>query len=377
MRILLFPTSYPPQMGGLESVVASLAVHLKSHGHEVRVAAFAGPGAIPGREELAGVPVLRMAYPAGIYGWRHPWASMRYLRTMRRVLAELESWAGDVDLVHVHYLDMNALLALDLGRRLGVPCVATLHGSDVMVMGGANRFRRGVLGRVAGEADAITAVSRALREEFLRITGEARVDVQVIHNGWEAVAPEGEPPAGPYLLYAGRLESVKGPDLLLEAYARAGASLTGLPLLLAGDGSLRSRLEESAGRLGIADRVSFLGRVSPGRVACLQASCRALVLPSRSEGLPLVLPEAMSAGAPVVASRVGGVPELLEHGRTGLLVPVGDVDALAAALSRAATEPELFATMGREARARSAALRWEAILGHYEEVYRGVFGEAN
>jgi glycosyltransferase involved in cell wall biosynthesis len=188
----------------------------------------------------------------------------------------------------------------------------------------------------------------------------------------ERAASDGGSGAGAFL-FVGRLRIRKGVEVLLEAVAElpsssprgsvvretpAGASAVSAskspPLLLvAGDGEHRAALESRAAELGLGERVHFLGRCDAARVRALIAACRALVVPSIYEGMPLVVLEAMEAGVPVVASRVSGIPEVVVDGETGWLVPPEDPDALAAALAEVLADPG-------EARRRGAAGRRRA-----------------
>jgi glycosyltransferase involved in cell wall biosynthesis len=150
-------------------------------------------------------------------------------------------------------------------------------------------------------------------------------------------------------LTAARLTPQKGIDVLL----RAARSVDGARFAIAGGGPERARLEAEAAELGVDDRVSFLGRRDD--VPALLAAADAFVLPSRYEGTPLALLEAMAAGKPVVASAIGGVDEIVAPGESGLLVPADDPEALATTLRRVVAEPELRASLGEAARRRAEA----------------------
>jgi len=159
-------------------------------------------------------------------------------------------------------------------------------------------------------------------------------------------------PGVPVVLCAARLAREKGHHFLLHAIAEVARTIPGMQLLLAGDGSLRPELEAIAATLALGDRVAFLGWRDD--VPRLMAACDLLVLPSLSECLPLVCLEAMAAGRPVVASAVGGIPEVVVEGVTGRLVAPGDTGGLAAAITDLLRDPDLARAMGQAGRARVA-----------------------
>jgi glycosyltransferase involved in cell wall biosynthesis len=195
--------------------------------------------------------------------------------------------------------------------------------------------------------------------------------IRTIHNGVADRRPltEGDGLPRPLVGSVGRLSPEKGYDVLLNALAEAD----GFHLALVGSGPLRTELEELAASLGVSDRVTFTGWVKDSR-AWIEAY-DVFVLPSRSEGLPLTIIEAMLAERPVVATDVGGVPELLETGRTGVIVPSEDAPALATAITGLVTDPAGRERIGREARA--AALEHftpEAMRAGYEALYDELAG---
>jgi glycosyltransferase involved in cell wall biosynthesis len=149
-----------------------------------------------------------------------------------------------------------------------------------------------------------------------------------------------------------RLMPQKGHAYLLQAMAQVSAQVPGARLLLAGEGPLRGELEAQAERLGLNGRASFLGLVPRAQLPDLLARTDVVVLASHWEGLPVALIEAMSAGKPIVASRVGGNPELVADGDNGLIVPPADADQLAEALIRLARDAGLRERMGRASRQR-------------------------
>jgi len=236
--------------------------------------------------------------------------------------------ARDADLVHAHWLAGGAVAAL-----ARVPFVVTLHGS-----GTAGRFADLELARrhprlvraILRRARTVVCVSDALAAAARRCGAR---DVRVIRNGVAVPARTGREADPAEVLFAGRLSREKGIEELV-------AATQGMNLVVAGDGPLRGLVP------------SALGFVAHDELQRLYARAAVVVLPSHREGLPLTVLEAMAHGRPVVASAVGGIPELVEDGVTGILVPPGDVGALRAALERLLDDPVLRRRMGRAGRRR-------------------------
>lgn len=336
MRVVVVSGIWPPDVGGPASHAPELAEHLTSCGHTVEVVVTADrpPDARPYRVRH----VSRRVPP----GFRH-----------LLVVAEVARAARRADVVYATSMLGRAALGSALARR---PLVAKMTGDEAyerarrrgIFEGNLDAFQRHRGGlRIALLRRFRTAsVSRARHvfcpSAYLRDIaigwGLAPADVEVIPNPAPDVSdipPRTEARAslgieGFTLGFAGRLTTAKALDVLLEALAaRPGTSL-----VLAGSGPDRPALEEQAGRLGLSGRIAFLGALSREGVLTLFRAVDAVVLPSRWENFPHSLVEALAVGTPVVASRVGGVPEIVEDGVNGLIVPPDDVGALVAALRR-------------------------------------------
>ncbi|MBD0318958.1 MAG: glycosyltransferase [Gemmatimonadetes bacterium] len=354
----------PAPAGGLESVVHGLACGQLRVGHRVRVLAPRGAQgeAHPFLEPLrrAGVPFDLLELPP-----------RGYLAERRRVAELLCEHRPHV--VHTHGYRPD-LLDASVARGLGIPVVTTVHGSSRM--GGVTRLYEWMQWRAFRRFDGVVAVSRPLGAS-LEAAGVRRVSV--IPN---ALAGGGERPGraaaraalgvneqgAPLIGFVGRLIPAKGADLFLEALA----AVRDLPwrASVVGDGGDRPMLEALAARLGIADRVRFHGAVDSA--GALFAAFDLFVLSSRTEGTPMVLLEAMDARVPVVAARVGGVPDVVGP-REALLAPPLDVPALSAAVRAALGDCEAARARAEDAARRVAAEfgaeRW---LARYEDVYRGI-----
>lgn len=242
--------------------------------------------------------------------------------------------------------------------------------------------RRVILG-----AERYAALSEEIARELVEL-GVPRQRVARVHNGVDAArfAPAessaarrrtrarlGLPPEGRVLLFVGRLTPQKRPLDLVRAFARLAPAEPDARLVLCGEGELRAPLERAIAALGLAGQVELRGAVEG--VADYYRAADAFALPSAAEGAPNSLLEAMASGLACVATPVGAVPELIEPERSGLLVPVGDEDALAQAL-RALADPGRRARLGAAARARALAeLSLEAVALRYAELFRAALAE--
>jgi glycosyltransferase involved in cell wall biosynthesis len=270
-----------------------------------------------------------------------------------------------VDLLHTNNggCEESAVAArlAKIGRVLG-----TFHiDSRVDVAGRNNGFRHRALEFVSNQClHAAIAVSDDTGRQWIRRTRLAPRRVVTIHNGIDAAncAPAidraaarkkfGLPTTEGALIIGGvgRLDAVKGFDILLDAIALLAPDHPNLTLVLAGDGPARHALQQQAARLNIGHSVHFLGYCNDVRQ--VYAALDIFAMPSRCEALPYALLEAMTAQLPAVASRIGGVPEVIVPNQTGLLIPVGDHQALATALRSLLNNPDLRQQMGRAARDR-------------------------
>jgi glycosyltransferase involved in cell wall biosynthesis len=300
------------------------------------------------------------------------------LRTARSIVRRER-----IELVHVHWVVPNGPIGAVTARRHGLPLVVSLHGSDMAVSERSRAIARLTRSTFA-HASAVTAPSGDLLERATRLGAHAPLeripygaDVENIaaRSGArdEMRARLGLDDGDVAVIALGRLVPMKGFDVLVEAMARADAP--NLRLLVVGDGSERASLEARVDRLGLGTRAIFAGAVAPQAVPDFLAASDVVAVPSIHyegyvDGLPNVALEGMAAGRPLVASRAGGLPELVRPGENGLLVPEGDVDALAAAVQTLAGDPDLRARMGAAAqRLIREELTWDAVAERFESVY--------
>jgi glycosyltransferase involved in cell wall biosynthesis len=363
LRVLLVANTLPPRdVSGVGEQVLQLAAGLRQEGARVEVLGR-GPGGVAGPKAL--FPLF--AVPAVWRAWRRFRPHVVQVHESDGGFAALlVAWLGPsleprpllAALLQVSYREeRRAVRPLRWnGRVLGRPSAAEV------------RFRRFkaplqiALGWLTVRAaDRVLAPSAATAAE-LRRDYQAWA-VAVVPNAMGAQREATALPVDPvprwasaelgsgFLLVVGRLRIRKGVDVLLAAMPELRRRHPAARLLIAGDGEHRRALEREAAELGLGEAVRFLGRAGAAEVRWLLRGAAALVVPSIYEGMPLVVLEAMDASVPVVASRVSGIPEVVEHARTGWLVPPEDPPSLAAALAAALDDPG-------EARRRGAAGRW-------------------
>jgi len=336
----------PGFVGGLERVVHGLALGHAARGHEVHVLAVLAPS-------LAREPFLAAfdGSPVSVHELRLPPGLRHFPAERRAARALLQSLRPDV--VHSHGFRPDVLDS-GIARRLGIPTVTTIHGESFL--GGRTRLYEWLQWRTYRRFDAVIAVSARLRDTAL-LRGVPSQRVHLIRNAWpggvsfasrEAARRElGLSPRETAVGWLGRMIPVKGADVFLRALAEPDGPQT--TAVLIGDGSERSRLESLADQLGLRARVRFVGGIEGG--ARLLPAFDAFVLSSRSEGTPIVLFEAMTAGIPIVASRVGGIPDVVGEGEA-VLVPPENAAALAEGLRLVLENPSTAGFMVERARQR-------------------------
>ncbi len=255
--------------------------------------------------------------------------------------------------IHNHLGDSSGTVALLTAEMAGIPFSYTMHGPTL--------FQEPAWWRIdekTARAAFVVAISHFARSQGMLFSDRRHWPrFRIVHCGVDPAAYGRTPRAGfgKRLVFVGRLASVKGVPLLLEAAARLRAAHPGLHLTVIGEGPERTELEAQARGLGLGDAVAFTGVQSQAEIAARLEDSDILVLPSFAEGVPMVLMEAMASRIPVVATRVGGVQELVEDGESGFVVPPGCVDSLAGALDRLMGDPDLCRRMGEAGRRKVVA----------------------
>jgi glycosyltransferase involved in cell wall biosynthesis len=277
------------------------------------------------------------------------------------------------DVVHAHWWFPNGLVGTWLSRMAHKPLVTTLHGSDVRLARSV-AFSRPAFRHVMHQSAAVTAVSRWLAAEAQEVVSAPAPVVAPMPVATDLFSPGGQR-ATKRLLFVGRLNKQKGIELLLHALSRIPD--TGVELDVVGDGEDRDTLGALATALGSGDRVQWHGAVAQPKLVDFYRAATALVVPSVGEGLGLVAVEAQLCETPVVAFESGGLPDIVQHDRTGILVSTVDAAALAAALVSLLEREDRGAALGAAGRLHAlATFAPESVARRYADVYRNAIASS-
>lgn len=362
---VLLVVPWDQTQGGVNTVVRNLARFLQASGSSP-LFLFPGDSAAPQSK------VSRLGFPAFSMNLRPPFVRRRPLRSVIaflltapisfRHLVRLVR-TRKIDVVNVHYPDLDFVHFVALRRLTGVRLVTSVHGADLTSLE-KRSLQRWLLSRLLKHSDVVVAPSREfadyVRTEFPsaadRVTAISNaIDVQAVREAAASPAAAGEmtPPVGPYCVCVAALNRKKAHDTLLRAFARVPEPVR---LILVGDGPLRAEIEGLIAQLGLGKRVELLGSQPSTVVAKLQKGALCAVLASRDEPFGIAAVEAMAVGTPVIASNVGGLREIVVDEESGLVVPVDDDAALGAALIRLTGDADLRQRLGRNGAERAESL---------------------
>ena len=370
-----------PTYGGSGVVATELGIELAALGHEVHFISYSQPFRLSGRDE-------------GIYYHEVPVSSYPlfefppYDLALASRMAEVAEY-NELDLLHVHYAiphSVSALLARQMlaARGCRLPFVTTLHGTDITLVG-LDRSYLPITRYAIQESDGVTAISNYLKDETIKHFGVTR-GIEVIENFVncnvyvpikdEAQRAEARKrlaaPDEAILMHLSNFRPVKRLVDVVKIFAQVVRQVPA-QLILVGDGPDRSAAEWLAHDLGIQSKVHFLGKLE--RVHELLPLADILLMPSELESFGLAALEAMACKVPSIATRVGGVPELIDDGVTGLLYEVGDIDGMALGALGLLRDPERLNAM-REAGRKTAQNRFcsTLVVPHYVRYYEQVLG---
>jgi L-malate glycosyltransferase len=363
-----------PTYGGSGIVGSELGKELAARGHTVHFISSSLPTRLTElNERVRFHEVEMMSYPL----FEHQPYTLALATKMAKV-AESEN----LDLLHVHYAiphSISAILAREsLKPKRHLPVITTLHGTDITLVGADRSYlpitRYGIV-----QSDGVTAISHYLKEATKEIFQFDEIEVipnficqsdyarHPVAELRASLAPHGEP----LLVHVSNFRPVKRPVDCVEILARVSKKGINTRLVMVGDGSERTNVEHRARCLAVYDNCVFVGK-QPKIVDYLSAA-DVLLLPSEQESFGLAALEAMACEVPVIASRVGGVPEVVTDGETGFLSEVGDVNKMADDAARLLTDTELRREMGKRARESAVSrYRTDIVIPQYIDFYNRV-----
>jgi L-malate glycosyltransferase len=364
-----------PTYGGSGAVATELGLELARRGHQVHFITYDSPFRLRGYAERVffhQVETRMGRYPLFDH---FPYTLALASKQHEVVLRE------QLEVLHVHYAIPHATTAYLAREMLNgewpLKVITTLHGTDITLVGQESSFY-GITKFSIEQSDAVTAVSTYLRDETYRAFGCVSCDVRVIPNfvNLQEYRPA-EPgsraqvaPAGHKVIsHVSNFREVKRVKDVVRVFARIQRAMPAT-LIMIGDGPERMDAENEARELGVNADVRFLGRLDS--VASLLQGSDLFILPSQTESFGLAALEAMACGAPVVASRAGGLPEVIDDGVNGILEPVGSVEAMGRRAVELLRDPERHAAMRAAAVAKAEQFSADRIVPMYEGFYREV-----
>ncbi len=360
-----------PTYGGSGAVATELGLELARRGHDVHFISYASPFRLRGfSERVSFHEVVPTSYPL----FEHlPYALA--LTVKQHEVAQREQ----LDLLHVHYAIPHATTAYLARQMLAdkhpIKVITTLHGTDITLVGQESSFFA-ITKFSIEQSDRVSAVSEYLKDETNRAFGCVQCDLRVIPNFVnldryqpnDSPAREGlAPPDHKLIGHASNFREVKRIKDVIRVFARIHRYMKAT-LVMIGDGPDRDLAEEEARTLGVAEDVRFLGRLDS--VVSLLQACDLFLLPSQSESFGLAALEAMACGAPVVSTRAGGVPELIQDGVSGILEPVGSVEAMGRRAVELLQDPGRYRAMREAAIEKANGYASTTVVPMYEALYR-------
>jgi glycogen(starch) synthase len=369
MRILFWADHFWPYVGGPEILSAKLLPALRTRGHEFTVVTSQHYLDLPAKSVYQDIPISRFPFNTALAN-----RDIDLLINAQQDVMQLKK-ACAPELIHLNGVGASAVYSLAATDLQRVPLIVTLHTLHGALGAVRSDGRETLFQKILSSASWISCVSKAVLDDARKhcpgITGRS----SVIYNGLQTSnrSPTALRFDAPRVLCLGRLIPAKGFDLAVSAFATLIERFSNATLVVAGDGPVRSTLKAQVASLGIGSSVEFTGWVPPDQVPDLINDATMVLMPSRREGLPLVGIEAAHMGRPVIGTRVGGLPEIILHEKTGLLVEREDVIALTHAIAALLDQPDRARQMGIAAQARAREVfALEHCVQEYDDLYRSV-----
>lgn len=364
MRVLFWCDFFWPYVGGTEVWSARLLTALRERGYEFTVVTSHGGLDLPDADQYKGIPIFRFPFWTALTD-----RNIDQVMELTAQVARLKR-AFRPDLFHLNLPHPTPYFHLQTANAHPAPLLVSFHHPTPTPAGAPDSLVK----RMLRSADWVNTFTDIVLAEARQLVPEITLHSSMIYHGLKAPAllPGPLPFDPPRLLCLGRLVPEKGFDLALAAFASVTQRFPHVRLVFASDGPARPILAQQAAELGLTDRVEFLGWVEFEKIPALLNSATMVLMPSRyPEGFGLVALEAALMARPVVATRAGGLSEVVVDGQTGLVVEREDSAALAEAIAHLLERPEMAARMGQDARSRAQALfNWERHVAAFDSLYR-------
>ena len=362
MKIAILVSLFPPKwLAGTEIATYNIAKYLAGRGHEVHVITTLDKG------------LPKESMEKGVYVHRIFWRKIRFLGIMlfwMKIFLLLKRVNPNIIHVQSVGIGISAFLSKKILKK---PYIVWGRGSEVYLPW---MFKKQISKLVLKNADAVIALTEDMKKEIKK---SYDIDISVIPNGinlknFENISKEKiRSKDGKIILFVGTLRPVKGVRYLIEAMKIIRQRNPNTRLMLVGDGEDREKLEGLVGEFDLKKCVSFVGRVQNEKVPVYMAASDVFVLPSLSEGFPVVSLEAMASGLPIIATNVGGLPEVVQNGENGFLIEPRNSEEIAEKILLILRDNRLRERISRNNKEKSKEYGWETIVKRLEEVYQRLF----
>lgn len=381
---VLIVVPWDQEWGGVASVVGNVAIQLQKRGHHVWFLH-------PGESHSLRVKITKWNFPGYELNLRNPYIPERPVKSVMgffvylcHTLYQLHTMLvrHDIDIVNIHYPLGYGLYFTFLRKLLRFRLVISVHGTDLLPKGIPKDRYSKPLQLLMNSADWLVAPSQSMLDAVLTKFPRLQTKASAIHNAVDMTEFE---PDGPEELQRGRHilcialhHPRKAIDVLIKAFKIFGQNHVEVELWLVGDGPITGQLEDLVHQLGLTEQVKFLGCQDRPGVRKLLRLCSFLVLPSRDEPFGIAILEAFASRKPVVASAVGGIPEIIEDGKNGILVEPENPQALCDAMTTVWNDRELAERLAYAGYATvKQHFQWEAAAARYEATFMKLLGQTS
>lgn len=362
MRVLYWAERFWPYIGGVEVLSTQLISALQKRGYEFTVITSHGHLNLPDEERYNGISIYRFPFQLVLSDY-----DLKTVKAIRQQVSGLKK-SYKPDLIHMNSIEPSVFFQQHTESTYPAPTLMTVHSPFY------TSERNSLLGRLLNAAHWIATVSQAILRDVCQFIPGVTSRSSVIYNGLDmpTLEPTPLPFDNPRLLCLGRIVAEKGFDVALDAFKSIINRFPQVRLVIAGDGPAKPDLEAQSSRLGLNESVEFLGWVRPEKVPELINTATLVIMPSRwREPFGLVALQAAQMSRPIVATRVGGLPEIVVHHETGFLVEKENGTALAKHIAFLLQHPEIAAQMGHAARRRSRErFGMKRFINEYDSLYQ-------